>query len=51
MISKYENPDYFFLYPDSDLDHSQNLKQSKLDQTHLLIIFFQEDPTNFICVE
>ena len=24
IISKWENPDYYSLYPDSDPDHSQN---------------------------
>ena len=31
VISKWENPDYF-LYPDGDSDHPQNLMGSKLDQ-------------------
>ena len=32
IISEQENPDYFFLYPGDEPDHSQNLMQYNLDQ-------------------
>ena len=32
IISKWENPDYFFFYLDGIPDHSQYLMGSKLDQ-------------------
>ena len=38
-ISKRENLDYFFWYPDSVLEDSQNLMRSKLDQDQSSIFF------------
>ena len=46
--NKWEDPDYYFLYPDDDHDHSQNLgTQVRLRRTFL---FFQEDPNSSNCI-
>ena len=45
-ISKWKNPDYY-LYPDSDPDHSQNLMGSKLDQDLSSDFFMKFQPVAF----
>ena len=37
------------MYPFGDLDHSQNLRGSKLDKDKI-ISFFHENPTSSICI-
>ena len=49
IINKCKNLDYFFFYPDSDPDDSQNLMESKLDQEPSPDIS-QEDPTSSVCI-
>ena len=45
-ICNWENPDYF-LYPEVDPDHSQNLMGSKLDQDLSFVFFRRIQPVVF----
>ena len=46
-MSKWENPD-FFLYPDGDPDHSQNVMGAKLDQDPSSHFFMKFQPVIFV---